>query len=317
MDPALDAIRLDFEPASLLALNIILALLMFGVALDLRLSDFRAVARMPRGPLVGIATQLLLLPPATFLLVQLIDPIPSVALGMMLIAACPGGNVSNFLVWLAKGNAALSVSMTAVTSTAAMFMTPFNLTFWAALDPDTRRLLADIAVDPVIMVITILLILALPLLAGMWTGSRYPEFAARMRRPLRVAGGLFFLSFIVLAFWRDREYLTLAILPVLGIVAAHNALALTLGYTAARLTGLSARDRRAVTIEVGIQNSGLGLALIFTFFAGLGGMAIVAAWWGSWHIVGGLTLAALWSRREPGDHSGDNSGDGPGRALPD
>jgi BASS family bile acid:Na+ symporter len=299
VDPALDAIRLDFDPASLLALNIILALLMFGVALDLRWSDFRAVARAPRGPLVGIATQLLLLPPATFLLVQIIDPIPSVALGMMLVAACPGGNVSNFLVWLAGGNAALSVSMTAVTSLAAMFMTPFNLTFWASRDPQTTRLLSDISVDPVLMVITILAILALPLLAGMWAGSRFPCFAARMRRPLRLVGGLFFLSFIVLAFWRDREYLTLAILPVLGIVAFHNALALVLGYTAGRLGGLGERDRRAVTIEVGIQNSGLGLALIFTFFAGVGGMAIVAAWWGTWHLVGGLTLAAIWSRRAP------------------
>ncbi len=301
MDPALDAIRLDFDPASLLALNVILALLMFGIALDLRWADFRAVARAPRGPLVGIATQLLLLPPATFLLVQVIDPIPSVALGMMLIAACPGGNVSNFLVWLAGGNAALSVSMTAVTSVAAMVMTPFNLTFWASRDPHTTRLLADIAVDPVLMAITILLILALPLLAGMWTGARFPRFAAGMRRPLRLVGGLFFLSFIVLAFWRDREYLTLAVLPVLGIVAVHNALALSLGYTAGRLTGLTERDRRAVTIEVGIQNSGLGLALIFTFFAGLGGMAIVAAWWGTWHIIGGLTLASIWSRRAPAD----------------
>lgn len=296
MDPALDAIRLDFEPASLLALNVILALLMFGVALDLRVADFRAVARAPKGPLVGIVTQLALLPPATFLLVQLIDPIPSVALGMMLVAACPGGNISNFLVWLARGNAALSVSMTAVTSTAAMVTTPFNLTFWASMDPRTRGLLADIAVDPWLMVATIVAILGLPLAAGMTVGAHFPGFRARVRAPLRVIGGTVFLGFIVLAFWRDREYLTPDILPVLGIVAVQNAMALGLGYLAALVSGLSVRDRRAVTIEVGIQNSGLGLALIFTFFAGLGGMAIVAAWWGTWHIVAGLTMATIWSR---------------------
>ncbi len=296
MDPALDAIRLDFEPASLIALNVILALLMFGVALDLRVADFRAVARAPKGPLVGIVTQLALLPPATFLLVQLIDPIPSVALGMMLVAACPGGNISNFLVWLARGNAALSVSMTAVTSTAAMVTTPFNLTFWASMDPRTRGLLADIAVDPWLMVATIVAILGLPLAAGMTVGAHFPGFRARVRAPLRVIGGTVFLGFIVLAFWRDREYLTPDILPVLGIVAVQNAMALGLGYLAALATGLNVRDRRAVTIEVGIQNSGLGLALIFTFFAGLGGMAIVAAWWGTWHIVAGLTMATIWSR---------------------
>jgi BASS family bile acid:Na+ symporter len=296
VDFALDAIQLDFEPGRLLALNIILAILMFGVALDLRLDDFRAVLRAPKGPLVGIATQLLLLPPATFLLVQLIDPIPSVKLGMMLVAACPGGNVSNFLVWMARGNTALSVGMTAVTSSAAVLATPFNLAFWASLDPDTRALLADVAVDAGDMFSTIFLLLALPLAAGMLFRARYPAFSARIQRPLRVTGGAIFLGFILFAFYNDREYLTAAILPVLAIVIVHNAMALGLGYSSARLARLSSRDRRAVTLEVGIQNSGLGLALIFNFFAGLGGTAIVAAWWGTWHLVGGFTLAMIWSR---------------------
>ncbi len=300
MDLALDAIQLDFEPGRLLALNIILALLMFGVALDLRPADFRAVLRAPRGPLVGIATQLLVLPPATFLLVQLIDPIPSVKLGMMLVAACPGGNVSNFLVWMARGNTALSVSMTAVTSSAAVLATPFNLAFWASLDPDTRALLADVAVNAGDMFTTILLLLAVPLAAGMLFRARYPAFSARIQRPLRVFAGAIFLGFILLAFYNDRGYLTAAILPVLAIVVVHNSMALGLGYTAARLAQLSSRDRRAVTLEVGIQNSGLGLALIFNFFAGLGGTAIVAAWWGTWHLVGGFTLALLFARSRPG-----------------
>ena len=299
MDFALDAIQLDFEPGKLLALNIILAVLMFGVALDLRLADFRAVLRAPKGPLVGIATQLLLLPPATFLLVQLIDPIPSVKLGMMLVAACPGGNVSNFLVWMARGNTALSVSMTAVTSSAAVFTTPFNLAFWASMDPDTRALLADVAVDAGDMFTTILLLLALPLAAGMMFRARYPAFSARIQRPLRMTDGAIFLGFIALAFYSNRGYLTAAILPVLGIVIVHNAMALGLGYAVARLLQLPTRDRRAITLEVGVQNSGLGLALIFNFFAGLGGTAIVAAWWGSWHLVGGFSLAMLWSRWRP------------------
>jgi BASS family bile acid:Na+ symporter len=299
VDFALDAIQLDFEPGKLLALNIILAILMFGVALDLKLEDFKAVARAPRGPLVGIACQLLLLPPATFLLVQLIDPIPSVKLGMMLIAACPGGNVSNFLVWMARGNTALSVSMTAVTSSAAVLTTPFNLAFWASLDPDTRALLSDVAVDAADMFTTIFLLLAVPLAAGMAVRARFPEFSARLQRPLRITDGAIFLGFIVAAFYSDREYLTAAILPVLGIVVVHNAMALGLGYSVARLLRLPTADRRAVTLEVGTQNSGLGLALIFNFFAGLGGTAIVAAWWGSWHLVGGFTLALLWSRFRP------------------
>ncbi|MDX1733234.1 MAG: bile acid:sodium symporter family protein [Halioglobus sp.] len=296
MDLALDAIALDFEPGRLLALNVILAILMFGVALDLRVDDFRAVLRAPKGPLVGIAGQLLLLPPATFVLVQIIDPIPSVKLGMMLVAACPGGNVSNFLVWMARGNTALSVSMTAVTSSAAVITTPFNLAFWASMDPDTRALLSDVAVDAGDMFTTIFMLLALPLAAGMLFRARYPEFSARIQRPLRMTDGAIFLSFIVVAFYNNREYLTLAILPVLAIVVVHNAMALGVGYSLARLLRLPTRDRRAITLEVGVQNSGLGLALIFNFFASLGGTAIVAAWWGSWHLVGGFALALIWSR---------------------
>lgn len=296
MDYAIDAIQLDFQSGNLLVLNGILALLMFAVALDLRPEDFRAVVRSPKGPLVGIATQLLLLPAATFALVQIIDPIPSVKLGMMLVAACPGGNVSNFLVWLAHGNTALSVGMTAITSSAAVIMTPFNLTFWASLDPDTRALLSAIAIDPWQLFTTIFLILALPLAGGMWVRSRFENFSTRIQRPIRLAGGIVFMSFIVLAFYKARAYLTLDILPVLGIVIVHNAMALGLGYTVARLMQLSARDRRAITIEVGVQNSGLGLALVFNFFAGLGGVAIVAAWWGTWHLVGGFAAAMIWSR---------------------
>ncbi len=308
MDNALDAIALDFQPGNLLALNSILALLMFAVALDLRPADFRAVAKMPKGPLVGIATQLLLLPAATFVLVQIIDPIPSVKLGMMLVAACPGGNVSNFLVWLAHGNTALSVGMTAVTSSAAVIMTPFNLTFWASQDPDTRALLSDIAIDPLQMFVTIFLILAVPLAAGMLVRARYPDFSSRIQRPLRIVGGAVFLSFIMLAFYKARAYLTLDILPVLGIVIIHNAMAIALGYSVARLLKLPPRDRRAVSIEVGVQNSGLGLALVFNFFSGLGGMAIVAAWWGTWHLVGGFTAAMIWShlRTEASPANEDN-----------
>ena len=296
MDYTLDSMRLALDPGNLLALNIILALLMFGVALDLRVADFRAVARAPLGPLAGIASQLLLLLPATFVLMQIIDPIPSVKLGMLLVAACPGGNVSNFLVWMARGNTALSVSMTAVSSSAAVITTPFNLAFWASLDPDTRALLANIAVDAADMFKTIFLLLGLPLAAGMLVRARFPRFSARIQRPLRTTDGTIFLAFIVLAFYRGREYLTTDILPVLLIVIAHNALALALGYVVARLLRLPPRDRRAISIEVGVQNSALGLALIFNFFADLGGTAMVAAWWGTWHLVGGFTLALIWSK---------------------
>lgn len=311
MNPVLDQITLDFKPGSLLALNIILGLLMFGVAMDLKVSDFTDVLKKPKGPLVGLACQLLILPPATFLLVSVITPIPSVALGLMLVAACPGGNVSNFLVWMSRGNAALSVGMTAISTAVAIIATPLNLTFWASMYGPTRKILTDVNVDPVAMFGTVGLILLLPLVAGMSIRHRFPGIADKVRRPLRLIGGLVFLSFIAIAFFKNRMYLTGDVMPVLAIVAVHNAMALSIGYSVARLMGLSPADRRAVSIEVGIQNSGLGLVLIFTFFKGLGGMAIVAAWWGAWHLVGGLTMATIWSRIDPDVTLADAMGPAP------
>jgi len=295
--PEIDSIRLNFEPQSLVVLNVILGILMFGVALDIKFDDFRRIVRDPRGPLVGLGAQFFLLPAATFVLTLILDPAPSVALGMMLVAACPGGNVSNFMTYLARGNAALSVAMTAVSSSAAVIMTPLNITLWATLNPKTRPVLQEIAMDPVALLGTLVVILGIPLTLGMLVGHRWPGVTARVRRPLRIGGAIIFLAFIVIGLKNNWQFFLADLTPVFLAVILHNACALSLGYAVARLMRLPEYDARAISIEVGIQNSGLGLVLIFTFFQGLGGMAIVAAWWGVWHIVAGLSLAGLWSFR--------------------
>lgn len=295
---ALDQLKLSFDPQSLLVLNAILGTLMFGVALDIKVADFRRIARDPRGALVGIVGQFVLLPAATWALTLLLEPPPSVALGMILVASCPGGNVSNVMTYLAGGNAALSVGMTAISTSLAVVMTPLNLTLWGSLNPHTAALLHAVSMSPLSIFGTVLVILGLPLALGMFVGNRWPASAAKVRRPLRVVGGLIFLAFIVIGVSKNARFfgpdLLPAFAPIAAIVALHNASALTLGYLSARAIRLPAWDARAVAIEVGIQNSGLGLVLVFNFFAGLGGMAMVAAWWGVWHIVAGLTLALFW-----------------------
>ncbi len=297
-----DALRLTFEPSTLITLNVVLGLVMFGVALDLRVEDFRAVARQPRGAAIGLIAQFVILPAATYALTRLLDPLPSIALGMILVAACPGGNISNIITHLAGGNTALSIGMTALSTTAAVVMTPLNLTFWGSLDPDTAAILREVSLQPVDLLLTIFTILGVPLVLGMALAAKRPVLAAALRRPMKVLSVLFFITIVALALIANWDHFLAYVGVVMGIVAVHNATALGLGFGAARLVGLPARDARAVSIEVGIQNSGLGLTLIFTFFAGLGGMALVTAWWGVWHIVAGLTLASAWSlldRRAP------------------
>ena len=295
----IDLVRLNFNPGSLWALNFIIGLVMFGVALDLKVADFKAVLSMPKPVVIGMVGQFILLPAFTFLLVLLIKPAPSIALGMMLVAACPGGNISNFLTHYAKGNTALSITMTALSTAVAIIMTPLNLSLWGGLNPETAKILKEVALDPLEMLLAVFLLLGLPMAAGMWTGSRFPRFVERAHKPVKIFSLIVFGIFVLGALAANWRYFLDYVGFVVFAVFLHNGLALVTGYYAAKFTGLPERDRRAVSIEVGIQNSALGLILIFNFFDGLGGMAIVTAWWGIWHIISGLTVATYWSRRPP------------------
>lgn len=295
----LDTVKLAFSPGSLWLLNIVLALVMFGVALDLTRDDFKRVARAPKSPIVGLVAQFLMLPALTWALTMLLRPQPSIAMGMILVAACPGGNVSNFVSHLAKGNTALSVSLTAVSTLGAMIMTPLNVGLWGSLNPDTAVLLRSFSLDPGAMLVTVVTILGLPLVLGMLVAEKSPTWAARLKGPMKIFGIIALFGFIAGALQKNWGAFLAHVDKVILIVALHNLLALSTGWSMGRLFGLPARDRRTLTIEVGIQNSGLGLVLIFGFFGGLGGMAVIAATWGIWHIVAGLTIAFFWAKRPP------------------
>lgn len=293
----IDGVVLNFSPGSLMLLNAILAVVMFSIALDLSPAQFRALARAPRPVIAGFLSQFLALPAATYLLVLALEPRPSIALGLMLVAACPGGNISNFLTHRAGGNTALSVSLTALATLGAVVLTPLNIALWGGIYAPTRAILQATAIDPVQVLVTVVVLLAVPLALGMMLNARNPGVAARIRRPLQTLSMVIFVAFIVAALAANWGYfLDLAGL-VAGLVIAHNALALALGFGVATLFSLTPTDRRAITIETGIQNSGLGLILIFAFFGGLGGMAVVAAFWGMWHAISGLALALVWGRR--------------------
>ncbi|MFD1194391.1 bile acid:sodium symporter family protein [Seohaeicola saemankumensis] len=294
----IDEVLLNFSPTSLQILNAVLAVVMFSIAIDLKPGDFKRLGRAPKPLLVGLLSQFVVLPALTFCLILVTAPQPSIALGLILVAACPGGNISNFITHRARGNAALSVSMTAFASVAAIVMTPFNLGFWGSLYGPTRELLQKTSIDPVSAAITVGLMLVLPLCLGVMLNVKRPDVTARLRRPLQYVSMGIFIAFIVLALAANWTLFLQFAGAVTFLVLLHNALALGGGYVTASVMGLSAFDRRAVMIETGIQNSGLGLILIFGFFGGLGGMAVVAAFWGVWHVISGIALAGLMSRTE-------------------
>lgn len=294
-----DEIRLNFNPASLALLNGVLAFLMFGIALDTRMEDFKRVARMPWAMAVGIAAQFIVLPAVTYGLTLLLKVGPSIALGMILVACCPPGNVSNILTHRAKGNVALSVSMTAISNAIAVVVMPLNFAFWGSMHPAASTLLQSIALDPLEMVGHIVMIIGIPFVLGLWCAHRFPIATQRCKKAVRILSFVALIGFIIGAIAGNWRFFLDYVGLVLLAVALHDALAFGTGYVCARVMGLEDYERRAVAIEVGIRNAGLGLVLIFSFFGGLGGMAVVAGVWGFWDIIAGLALASWWGRKAP------------------
>ena len=300
MDPSvlgqIDQVRLNFSPQGLMVLNAAIGLMMLGVSLDLKLEDFKRILVAPLAPGIGLAAQFILLPAFTFLLVWILKPLPSMALGMILVASCPGGNLSNIMTYLAKGNCAVSITMTAISTIAAIFMTPLNLSLWGSLNPETEEILRAVSLSPIDVFVTVFVILGIPLILGQVLTRTFPGLADRVRRPFKIFALVFFILIVCGALAANWKYFIAYVGMVMFAVFIHNALALNLGYWTGRVVGLGQADARAVCIEVGIQNSALGLVLVFNFFDGLGGMAIVVAWWGVWHIIAGLATAFIFTR---------------------
>jgi BASS family bile acid:Na+ symporter len=298
----LDSIHLNFSPTGLFIMNLTMAFIMFGIALDLNYKQFRELFAQPKSLIVGMVSQFVFLPAVTFVLVLLIHPSPAVALGMILVAACPGGLVSNFLSSLAKANVALSVTMTALATIAAIILTPVNFALWGSLYIKSSPLLRPLEIDPLQMFLTVLILMGIPIALGILFTSYFPAVARKILKPFRIFSFLAFVTFIIMAFANNFDHFLNYIPPIFVIVLIHNALGLFTGWSVAKVMKLPDRDIRSISIETGIQNSGLGLILVFNpkIFPpdlDLGGMAFIAAWWGIWHIISGLCLAGWWSKR--------------------
>jgi len=267
---------------------------MFGVALSINRRNFISIIERPKAVITGVISQFILLPILTFLLVWIIDPMPGLALGMILVASCPGGNVSNFFSTVANGNIALSVTLTAIATLGATFMTPLNFDFWGSMLPSNVGINA-IEINFWQLFQTVVITLAIPLLLGLGFAYRFPKTTEIVKKPIRVFSFIILVGFIVFAFYANVHIFMEYIHHVILLVFLHNALALLLGYYFGRLTGCEKQDCRTISIETGIQNSALGLLVIFTLFDGHGGMAIVTAWWGVWHIISGLIVSTYFN----------------------
>ena len=288
-------LHMNFNEDNLFALNISIAIIMFGVALGIDKDKFIEIAKNPKAVITGVFSQFLLLPALTFLLVLLIKPLPGLAMGMILVAACPGGNVSNFFSSISGGNIALSISLTAIATIAAVFVTPINFTFWSEMYL-SENLDVQMKLDFWKMFKTVSLILGAPLIAGLWFASTFKALTAKIIKPIKIFSFIILIAIIIMAFSKNVDVFMEYYHYIIYIVFIHNAIALLSGYYLGRLVGLPSADRKTISIETGIQNSGLALVIVFGMFNGNGGMALIAAWWGIWHIISGFIMAMIFSK---------------------
>jgi BASS family bile acid:Na+ symporter len=238
-----------------------------------------------------------------------------VALGMILVAACPGGNVSNFITSLSRGNSELSVSLTAFNTAACIFTTPINFAFWGKLylnyaSNHNIGSLPQLEIPFWEIFQSIVIIMGIPLVLGMLCAHYYPKIAQKLNKPLQRLSILVFVAMVIIIFASNFQVFLNCIASIFIIVLVHNLLALGIGFGSSTALRLPYKDRRTLTIETGIQNSGLGLILLMnpnifpkevageaTVWAQNGGMVVITAWWGVWHIISGFTLAYLWRKR--------------------
>jgi len=305
----LDPIKINFSESGSLILNIVLALIMFGIALGMRVEQFKMLLQSPKPIIIGTILQFLLLPFITFVLVILLNKVitPTVAMGMILVAACPGGNISNFMTSLSKGNTELSVTLSALSTSFAIFMTPFNFSFWGGLyvnfiNNRAGSMLQPLEIEYLQMFRTVIIILGIPIVAGILFANYYPAISLKMKKIFQYISIVFFITLVVIMFSNNWQLFVHYIKYIFIIVLIHNAILLLTGYSVSMLLRQPDKNRRTLTIETGIQNSGLGLVLllnpkIFPPEMAIGGMLFVTAWWGIWHIISGLGISFYWSRK--------------------
>ena len=307
---SLNGITINFGESGMTIVNIILAFVMFGVALGIKPHTFKDVFKNPKSVIVGVLLQWIGLPLITFIICLILNPwiTPMIALGMILVACCPGGNISNFISSLSKGNVELSVSMTAITTAFAPLVTPLNFFVWGNLYSYFVSVRADIPtlhIPFMPMLQQILLLLGVPIVLGLFFSKRHPNATKKITKPAQILSILLFIGMVIISFSQNFQIFINHLFYVVIIVLLHNAAALATGYFGGKLAKLPVRDCRSLTVEIGIQNSGLGLVLLFNpaifppeiWHNHYGGMLFITAWWGIWHIVSGLTVATLFRRK--------------------
>ena len=271
-------------------INYLLGVVMFGMGLALNLEDFKVVFRRPRDIAVGCLAQFTVMPLLAWFLTRAFALDEALAVGVVLVGCCPGGTASNVITYLAKGDLALSVGMTGVSTLLAPLLTP--LLTWALAGK-------DVPVDVASMFLSILWVVILPIVAGLVFKSLWPKFTEAATDYLPAFSSLAIAFIVAIIISANASKLLTGGAVIVLVVALHNVLGLCLGYGVGQLLHLSPSKKRAISIEVGMQNSGLASSLATLHFAAYPLATIPGAIFSVWHNISGAAVAWLYRRSSP------------------
>lgn len=274
-------------PVGMWVINPLLGLIMFGMGLTLKPHDFRIVLQRPKDILVGCLAQFTVMPLVAWGLAKTFSLPDELALGVILVGCCPGGTASNVITFLARGDLALSVGMTAMSTVLAPLLTPLLVWLMAGTLVD---------VDTVGMLLSILYVVIAPIIGGFLVQRFFPKFTQKAVVYLPAFSTLMIAAVVAMVVSHTADRLLSAGLLVIVVVVLHNLLGLTIGYTIGRLLRFSREKCIAISIEVGMQNSGLASSLAAIHFASFPLATIPGAVFSVWHNISGAITARIFAR---------------------
>ena len=269
-------------------INYLLGVVMFGMGLTLNLKDFKIVFSRPKDVIIGCMAQFTVMPLLAWMLSRLFALDEALALGVVLVGCCPGGTASNVITYLAKGDLALSVGMTGVSTLLAPFLTP--LLTWALAGKSVN-------VDVVGMLLSILWVVIVPIIVGLIVKWLWPKFTEQATDYLPAFSSIAIATIVAIVIAANASKLLAGGLIIIVVVALHNVCGLALGYLIGRLLQLTEAKKRAISIEVGMQNSGLASSLATIHFAAYPLATIPGAIFSVWHNLSGTLVARLYTRK--------------------
>lgn len=265
-----------------------LGIIMFGMGMTMTFDDFKGVLQSPKAVLIGVVAQFVVMPGTAYALCQLFQLPAEIAIGVILVGCCPGGTASNVITYMAKGNIALSVACTSVSTLLAPILTPAIFYLLAS---------QWIEIDALSMLGSILQVVLFPIILGLIVRSIFKQHVDRYISVMPLISVVAIVLIVAAIIGGSRAQILESGLLILVVVILHNALGLLLGYWSAKFFKLPSADARAISIEVGMQNSGLGVALSAVHFAASPVTAVPSAIFSLWHNISGASLATYWARQ--------------------